>query len=490
MRRRAKEAWRILDKDLRQQGMIERAGQHVARPLVAPALALIFLMVSAFLGLSLAGLGEGELLLVAASGFAGYMALNIGANDIGNNLGPVLGARAVPLVPMLAMAAMAEFAGAILAGGPVAETIGFGLIAPDTAQGGRVAHVMLAGLIAAGLWVNLATLISASVSTTHAIVGGIVGAGLVAFGPAAVDWPELLVITLVWIASPLIGGVLAAGILAGVRWRIEEVEDRRAAALLWVPRLMGVMAGAFVTYALVGLPGIGTARPMVALAAGAAAAVIVAQASRPACRRQVTQWPTDRRPSGKALRGIFRLPLVAAALLFSFAHGANDVSNAVGPLAAILHSDATPQETPGAGFAALGLGGLGIALGVLLFGPRLIRVVGSEITKLNPLRGFAVLLSAAVTATAASWAGLPVSSTHIALGGIFGIGFWREAQESRLARRSGGERGAGPPPEERRRRRLVRRSLIFTMIGAWTVTLPLSGGLAATIFLILDRLGG
>lgn len=488
MAHKPKAAWAVLDKELRRQSFLERAGQHVTRPLLAGGLALAFLGLCALAGLSLAGYGEAGL-LVAGAAFAGYMALNIGANDIGNNMGPVIGARAAPFWLALSLAAMAELMGALLAGGPVIQTIGFGLVGNqlDAAESGRLARVMLAGLIAGGLWVNIATLLAASISTTHAVVGGIIGAGLVAFGAQAVDWPALAAITFGWVISPVIGGVIAAGLLLFVTRTVKEAADRRAAAVAWVPRLTGAMAGTFIAYLLLGgLAGAIALPPLLAGAAGLAAGLAVTWTARPACRRQAAAWPPGRPPSAKAVRGMFSLPLLAAALLFSFAHGANDVSNAVGPLAAIIAAgNGTGTGVPP---AVPVIGGLGIALGVLLFGPRLVRVIGNEITKLNPVRAFCVLLSAAMTATAASWAGLPVSSTHIALGGIFGIGFWREAHEARLARTSGTDRGAAPPPEERRRRKLVRRSMIFTMIGAWIVTVPVSAALAAGVFLILDRL--
>lgn len=484
MSRQAREAWKVLDKDLRKQTLIEDATLFVTRPLIAVGVALAFLALCALAGLSFAGYGEGAL-VVAGAGFAGYMALNIGANDIGNNMGPVIGARAAPFWLALGLAAMAELAGALLASGPVIHTIGFGLLTGDGMEGGRLARVMLAGLIGAGLWVNLATLLSASVSTTHSVVGGVVGAGLAAFGAAAVDWPVLAQITLAWIATPAIGGTLAATLLAFVTRRIVEAPDGRAATLAWVPRLTGAMAGTFAAYLLLGgLPAVLRLPPMLALVAGLGLGLAVTRAARPACRRRLAAWPAGPAPT-KELRALFALPLLLAALIFSFAHGANDVSKAVGPLAAIV---AAVHGSPGEPTAMAVIGGLGIALGALLFGPRLIRVVGNEITKLNAIRAFCVLLSAAVIALGASWAGFPVSSTHIALGGVFGIGFWREARESRIARHTGQARRPAPPPEERRRRRLVRRSMIFTMVGAWLVTLPAAAALAAGIFQLLIRL--
>ncbi|TMV43034.1 inorganic phosphate transporter, partial [Thioclava sp. BHET1] len=179
-------------------------------------------------------------------------------------------------------------------------------------------------------------------------------------------------------------------------------------------------------------------------------------------------------------------PLIASAALLSFAHGANDVANAVGPLAAIVAASehgglSNAVHVP---FWVMVIGALGISFGLFLFGPKLIRMVGSRITKLNPLRAYCVALSAALTVIVASWLGLPVSSTHIAVGGVFGVGFFREwdaERRLRAARLKVPER-APLAPEERRRRKLVRRSHLMTIVAAWIVTVPAAGALAAVVF--------
>jgi len=176
----------------------------------------------------------------------------------------------------------------------------------------------------------------------------------------------------------------------------------------------------------------------------------------------------------KSVRKLFAVPLVCSAALLSFAHGANDVANAVGPLAAIVHTVQAGRfdDSVSIPFWVMAIGALGISFGLMLFGPKLIRLVGSEITKLNPMRAYCVALSAALTVILASWLGLPVSSTHIAVGAIFGVGFYREWHAARRSRALGAVQGKVLAPEERKRRRLVRRSHFITMAAAWVVTVP------------------
>jgi PiT family inorganic phosphate transporter len=175
----------------------------------------------------------------------------------------------------------------------------------------------------------------------------------------------------------------------------------------------------------------------------------------------------------------------------SFAHGANDVSNAIGPLAAIVSAlgHAGSGNQIAVPLWVMVIGAFGISLGLMLFGPRLIRMVGDQITKLNAMRAYCVALSAAVTVIAASWLGLPVSSTHIAIGGIFGVGFFREAVEARRMREmAGGVALPDMPVEERRRRKLVRRSHFMTIVAAWVITVPATAFASGLLFYLLGRL--
>ncbi|WP_235829714.1 inorganic phosphate transporter [Frigidibacter oleivorans] len=460
------------------------------RPTVAPALALVFILVSALVAALALGHQPAALAGVMAAAAAAYMALNIGANDVANNMGPAVGARAVSLPVALVLAAMAEVAGALIGGARVAETVGGGIVQPGALLPQGMVLAMTAALLAAAVWINIATLIGAPVSTTHSVVGGVVGAGLAAGGAAAIDWTGFLWIAGGWVVSPLLGGGLAAGLLALVSQRIRRSPDPGGAARRWVPRLFALMAGIFALYlGWTGMPGLPPLPagivPVVALLAALAGGAL----GRRTARRVLAD--ADSPDGKKAVKALFAPALVAAGTLLSFAHGANDVSNAVGPLAAILAAQAGLAAVPGEAVAvplwALALGGGGIALGLMLFGPKLIVMVGQEITRLNPPRAFCVALATALTVILASGLGMPVSSTHVALGAIFGIGFYREWEAARDARV---RRPNTRPEEERERRRLVRRSYLVTIVAAWTVTVPVTAAIAGAIYALADIAAG
>lgn len=478
--------WKTLDKDLDRIDRLEAATHFVARPLVAPGIALAFVVIAGIGTTIFFGGQPGSLVVIAAAVIGAYMALNIGANDVANNMGPAVGAQALTMGGALLIAAVFETAGALIAGGDVVKTISSGIVAPEAmAESATFIWAMMAALLAAALWLNLATWLGAPVSTTHSIVGGVVGAGIAAAGIAAVNWPAIGRIAASWVISPVLGGLIAAAFLALIKARIMFVEDKIGAARRWVPALIGIMAGAFAAYlALKGLSRIVKIDLGAALVIGLMVGVLAWGVSIPLIRRQ-SEGLENRK---KSLKKLFAIPLVISAALLSFAHGANDVANAVGPLAAIVHAVAAGDV--GAAKVAIPLwvmviGAGGISFGLVLFGPKLIRMVGSEITKLNPMRAYCVALSAALTVIVASWLGLPVSSTHIAVGAVFGVGFYREWHAERRARALGLIKGKPVAPEERRRRKLVRRSHFVTVAAAWVITVPVSALLSAAIFLVL-----
>ncbi|MDO5103158.1 MAG: anion permease [Lautropia sp.] len=482
--------WKTLDKDLKRIGFLEQATTFVARPLVAPGIALAFIVLVGAAALGLTGVQPGTFVVVVATVVGAYMALNIGANDVANNMGPAVGANALTLGSALIIAAIFETAGALLAGGDVVNTIASGIVQPDAVADSRTfVLTMLAALLAAALWLNTATYIGAPVSTTHAIVGGVVGAGIMAAGTHVVNWGGLGRIAASWVISPVMGGIIAAAFLAFIKARILYQEDKITAARRWVPILIGFMAGAFGAYlALKGFSKVVKLGLGSSVLIGGVLGLIAWLAAVPLIRRQ-SEGLENRK---KSIRKLFSLPLVVSAALLSFAHGANDVANAIGPLAAIVHAiesgdiGSAKVTIP---FWVLVIGGLGISMGLMLFGPRLIHLVGSQITKLNPMRAYCVAISAAVTVIMASWLGLPVSSTHIAVGAVFGVGFFREWHEARRARLLNISKGKPVvAPEERTRRKLVRRSHFVTVAAAWVVTVPASALLSAIVYWVLQRL--
>ena len=482
--------WKTLDKDLKRIGRLEEATMFVSRPLIAPGIALAFIVLAGIAATLLMGSYPVNFIVVAAAVIGAYMALNIGANDVANNMGPAVGANALTLGGALIIAAIFETAGALIAGGDVVKTVAKGIIDPSAvSDAAHFVWAMMSALLAAALWLNLATWLGAPVSTTHSIVGGVVGAGIVAAGFGAVDWAGLGTIAASWVISPVLGGVIAAAFLALIKTKIIYVDDKIAAARKWVPILIGIMAGAFAAYlALKGLKQLIKISMLHAVIIGIVVGVAAWAVSVPMIRKQ-SQGMENRK---KSLKALFSMPLVVSAALLSFAHGANDVANAVGPLAAIVHTIEAGDiaEKVNIPLWVMLTGAVGISVGLLLFGPKLIRMVGSQITKLNPMRAYCVALSAAITVIVASWLGLPVSSTHIAVGGIFGVGFYREWHAERRARQLGLQKGKVVPPEERKRRLLVRRSHMLTVAAAWVITVPASAALAAVLYLILNAVAG
>lgn len=479
--------WATLDRDLNRISRVEYATAYVSRPLVAPGIALAFIAIAGLVAAFLSGSGSINFVVVAAAIFGAYMAINIGANDVANNMGPAVGANALTMGGALIIAAIFESAGALLAGGDVITTISRGIVDPDSVSDTTMfIWAMMAALVSSALWINLATWIGAPVSTTHAVVGGVMGSGIVAAGFAAVNWVSMGMIAASWVISPLLGGIFAALFLALIKSRVIYREDKIAAARTWVPIFLGIMAGTFGTYlALKGLSKVVKIEMGTALLIGLGVGVVCYLASVPLIRRQ-SRGLENR---NKSIKTLFGLPLVFSAALLSFAHGANDVSNAVGPLAAIVHASQEGGAVDSVSIPTwvMIIGAFGISFGLFLFGPKLIRMIGSQITKLNPMRAYCVSLSAAITVIFASWLGLPVSSTHIAVGGIFGVGFFREWDAERRLKNGNSVRPETKriAPEERRRRKLVRRSHFMTIIAAWVITVPATATLSAMVFLLL-----
>ncbi|WP_370205616.1 inorganic phosphate transporter [Pararhodobacter marinus] len=479
---------KTLDKDLGRIGLLEQATLFTSRPLVAPGIAMVFIVLAGLAAATIMGAGTGTWVVMIAAAIGAYMALNIGANDVANNMGPAVGAKAVTLGGALLIAAICETAGALLAGGDVVSTVSRGIVAPESvAEPAIFVWAMMAALLAGALWIHLATAMGAPVSTTHSIVGGVMGAGIAAAGFAAVNWSVMGAIAASWVISPVMGGVIAAGFLAILNNRIIYREDKIAAARTWVPVLIGVMGGVFATYmAMKGLKKLVHLGLGESVLIGVAVAIPLALLMRPVIARQ-SRGLENRT---KSLKALFAIPLVLSAALLSFAHGANDVANAVGPLAAIVHAvqDGASGDRVQIPYWVMITGAVGLSVGLMLFGPRLINIVGSEITRLNAMRAWCVALSAAVVVIFASWLGLPVSSTHIAIGGIFGVGFYREWYHEKILKVN--RDLSTLPVEERTRRKVVRRSHMMTILAAWVITVPATAALSGGLFWAATLLAG
>ena len=468
-------------------------------------------------------------LLIFASLVGAYMALNIGANDVANNVGPAVGSGALTLGAAIVLAAIGEAAGALIAGGNVVGTIKSGIINPELVHDAQTFVWLMAGALAAGaIWLNFATWMGAPVSTTHSIVGGILGAGVAAGGFAIANWGKMGAIAASWVISPVMGGVIAATLLMFIKRAILYQDDVKTAAQRYVPWLVGLMAWAFTSYLLTkGLKKIWHPSAPEAFGWG----LVVAAIAYFLTRKRLQSIGDRIENSIAGVNKLFTIPLIFAAGLLSFAHGANDVANAIGPLAAIteaLSSGEVAGKAPIPLWVML-IGAAGLAVGLALFGPKLIRTVGGEITELDKSRAYCIAMAAAITVIIASQLGLPVSSTHIALGGVFGVGFLREYLKTRYAsklhqalddhtgearvqieeylkqfqsasvedmramlKKSSVQTATLPITEKERKRlkkvyrqELVKRRHLYKIAAAWVITVPASALLGAMMFFML-----
>ena len=364
--------------------------------------------------------------LIIGAVFGAYMAMNIGANDVANNIGPTVGSRALTLFWAIIIAAIFEAAGAFIAGGDVIKTVKKGIIDPALISDPQVfIWAMTAALLSAALWLNFATSVGAPVSTTHSIVGGVMGAGIAAAGFDIVDWGTMAKIAASWVISPVLGGIIAASFLYYIKRNIIHREDMLLHAKKVVPILISLMIVVFSTYLI--LKGIKKVVKVDFLTA-LSISVVFGATSYFFVKNKIKKTALKLENSRANVNRLFTIPLIFSAALLSFAHGANDVANAIGPLAAI--NDAiiggeisAKAEIP---FWVLMVGAFGLVVGLALYGPKLIKTVGNEITELDQIRAFSIAMAAAITVIIASQLGLPVSSTHIAIGGVFGVGFLRE----------------------------------------------------------------
>ncbi|MFT3758600.1 inorganic phosphate transporter [Thauera sp.] len=520
--------------DLKHISEIERATHRGRGEVLRLGIGLLFIVGVMFYAAMRGGGGEGSLVLVMAAMVGGYMAMNIGANDVADNVGPAVGSKAMSLAGALVIAAIFEAAGALIAGGEVVGTIRSGIIDPELiTDSDTFVWIMLAALLAGALWLNIATAVGAPVSTTHSIVGAVLGAGIAAEGTGIVAWSTMGNIVASWVVSPVLGGVFAAAFLYLVKRSITYQSDMAAAARRMVPMLVGLMAWTFGAYLI--LKGLNRVWS-VGFGEAAVYGLVIAVPIFLLTRRSMNGRGMQLANTKQSVNRLFTVPLIAAAALLSFAHGSNDVSNAIGPLAAIVDvitsGGAMHKSAPIPTWVMM-VGALGISLGLALFGPKLIRTVGSEITELDQMRAYCIAMAATLTVIVASQFGLPVSSTHIAVGGVLGVGFLREYLKSnydrmleeikahhpegdlaaieafvaRFEKASIEEKGemlrdlkqrskkAEDPAHfskvERKglrkvyRRELVKRSQLMRIAAAWVITVPASALMAAMLFFMI-----
>lgn len=406
------------------------------------------------------------LALIVAAMLAFYLAINIWANDVANNMGPAVGSKAITIGGAIMIAAIFEAGWAIIAGGDVVNTIKGWIIDASWVSDPKIfIAIMLATLFGSAVWINIATYTKSPVSATHSVIGWLVWAWLLALGTSAIDWFVIGKIVMSWVISPVLGGSIAAFLLWSVDTTIMKRESRHDAAQAWVPVYVAAMSGAFWSYLLLkGLKKIIHVSELQAFMAGA----VIAFLTYLLVRRLLIKYDGLFKNSKKSINKLFNLPLVFSAALLSFAHGANDVANAIGPFAAIYDSvsNGAVSESAGIPLWIMIIGALGLTIGLGIYGSTLIKTVGNEITKLNQVRAYCVALSAAITVIIASALWLPVSSTHIAIGGIFGIGFFREYQKH----------------IKWKDKSYLDKWMLKQIILSWVITLPASAFIAAVSY--------
>ncbi|SMF25968.1 inorganic phosphate transporter [Desulfovibrio gilichinskyi] len=359
--------------------------------------------------------------------FAGFMmAFNLGANDVANSMASAVGAKAISIKQAVLIAGVLNFAGAVFLGSQVTATVSKGIINADAIADPKIVMIgMFASLLAAGLWVLISTLTALPVSSTHSIVGSILGFGLVAGGPDVVNWMKMVGIVMSWIISPFFAATIAYLIFTHIRKTILFQKDFIHQAKKWAPIWMGLtvllISLSFLYKTPFGknlhLPFLGS----LAIALSISGAVWFAG------RLGVSKLVGDPEQGAEAVEETFRKLQVGTSCYVALSQGANDVANAIGPVAAIYliskeHILSANAEVP---IGLLVMGGIGIAIGIALLGHKVMGTVGTKITTLTNTRGFAVDFGAATTVLVASNMGLPVSSTHAAVGSVVGVGLAR-----------------------------------------------------------------
>ncbi|WP_375321249.1 inorganic phosphate transporter [Aliivibrio logei] len=407
----------------------------------------------------------GTTLILVAAFFGFLMAIGIGANDVANAMGTSVGSKALTVKQAIIIAMIFEFAGAYLAGGEVTDTIRKGVI--DTSlfahQPEVLVYGMMSALLAAGTWLLLASYMGWPVSTTHSIIGAIIGFACIAVGTEAVDWNSVQGIVGSWLITPLISGIFAYMIFISAQRLIFDTDKPLMNAKRFVPVYM------FITTMVIALVTIKKGLKHVGLhlsngeawIASASVSALVMVGGYLYISRKFANTVNDEKDSRgfTGVESIFSTLMVITACAMAFAHGSNDVANAIGPLSAVVSTvehmgEITTKST--IAWWILPLGGIGIVVGLATLGHKVMATVGTGITELTPSRGFAAQLATASTVVLASGTGLPISTTQTLVGAVLGVGF---------------ARGIGA----------LNLGVVRNIVASWVVTLP-AGALLAVVF--------
>ena len=374
----------------------------------------------------------GTVFLILAAVFGLFMAWGIGANDVANAMATSVGSKALTIKQAVIIAAIFEFAGAILAGGQVTKTIRKGIVDADllSASPELLLYGMLASLLAAGVWLLIASKNGWPVSTTHSIVGAIVGFAMVGIGMEAVHWDKVGFIVASWVVSPLLAGFISYMLFRSVLKLILNTEHPFDNAKKYVPYYMFLVGFIISLVTLVkGLKHVGLDLTAMEQYGYAALIGFVIMIAGKFYINTIKHDPkADKDFHFTNVERVFGVLMVLTACAMAFAHGSNDVANAIGPVAAvvsIVQSGGEVASKAALPLWVLFLGGVGIVVGLVMYGKRVIETVGNQITELTPSRGFAATLAAATTVVLASGTGLPISTTHTLVGAILGVGLAR-----------------------------------------------------------------
>lgn len=400
--------------------------------------------------------------LILAGVFGLFMAWGIGANDVANAMATSVGSRALTIKQAVILAAIFEFAGAYLAGGEVTKTIRKGIIdsQPFVAAPELLVWGMLASLLAAGTWLLIASRKGWPVSTTHSIVGAVVGFAAVGVGMDAVNWGKVGTIVMSWVVSPLLAGTISFLVFRSIQKKILNTKQPLHNAIKYGPFYL-FLVGFVISLVTIkkGLKHVGlhmetTEAFILAIAVGVGIAVL----GSVLIRKVKTDPSADSDFNFTNVEKIFGVLMIFTASAMAFAHGSNDVANAVGPMAAVIsvaQTGVVAQKAALPGWVLL-VGGIGIVIGLATFGYRVIATVGKSITELTPSRGFSAEIAAAMTVVLASFTGIPISTTHTLVGAVLGVGM---------------ARGIGA----------IDLRVVGNIFMSWIVTLP-AGGLLAILF--------
>ncbi|WP_025209927.1 inorganic phosphate transporter [Hippea sp. KM1] len=406
------------------------------------------------------------ILLAAAFGF--YMAWNIGANDVANAMGTSVGARSLSFKQAIIVAAIFEFSGAMLVGNHVSLTVAKGIVNPFSYESQAIvfAYGMLATLLAAALWVNMATKLGMPVSTTHSIVGGVMGFGIVTQGLSSIEWGKVVTIVLSWIVSPISGGIISFFIFLFISKKILTNDKPVVAAKKYAP-FLAFMVSMVLVFSML-YKGLKNLHLNFSFTNSLLIAIGVSVVFYGVIYKIVSGIPVDTTLPYKRrypqVERIFAILQVITASYMAFSHGANDVANAVGPLMGAVYAKAlTAHQQLSMPIWVLSVGAVGIVAGLSMYGYKVILVVGRKITDMTPSRGFAAEFGAATTVLVCSKMGLPISTTHTLVGSVIGVGL---------------ARGIGA----------LNLKVLKDIVVSWLLTLPIAAALSAAIFLVLKGL--